>query len=120
MTRLLILLILLIALPTMSWSADFEKGLEAYETGDYETTLKEFRAVADQGEVAAQNSLGLMYYKGQDVPENYIQAYMWASLAAAQSDEDAVEGLEILEKKMTPVQVAEAQRLAREWTPKGT
>jgi len=57
--------------------------------------------------------------QGQGVPQDYIQPYMWASLAAAQGDEDAVEGLEILGKKMSPDQIAQAQRLAGEWTSKG-
>jgi len=44
---------------------------------------------------------------------------MWETLAAAQGNEGAAKGVEILEKEMTPAQLAEAQRLAREWTPKG-
>jgi len=60
-----------------------------------------------------------MFFKGQGVPRNYVRAYMWASLAAAQGDEDGAKGLETLEKNMTPAQLAEAQRLAREWKAKG-
>ena len=47
-----------------------------------------------------------------------IQAYMWASLAAGQGYELAAKGLKILEKEMTPAQLAEAQRLVREWKAK--
>ncbi|MCH8040900.1 MAG: sel1 repeat family protein, partial [Nitrospinae bacterium] len=46
------------------------------------------------------------------------QAYMWETLAAAQGNENASKGLEILEKKMSPAQLTEAQRLAREWKGK--
>jgi len=53
------------------------------------------------------------------VAQNHIQAYMWVTLAAAQGNKNAAIGLEILEKKMTPAQLAEAQRLAREWKAKG-
>ncbi len=60
-----------------------------------------------------------MYAKGQGVAQNYIQAYMWGTLAAAQGFEEAAKGLEMLEKEMSPAQLAEAQRLAREWTPTG-
>ncbi len=67
----------------------------------------------------AQFNLGLMYAKGQGVAQNYIQAYMWETLAAAQGNEKAVKGLERLEKSMTLDVVAEAQRLAREWKAKG-
>jgi len=60
-----------------------------------------------------------MYFKGQGVPLDYVLAYMWATLAAAQGLESASEMRDILEKRMTPAQLAEAQRLAREWKAKG-
>jgi len=66
-----------------------------------------------------RTQLGGMYASGLGVRQNYVRAYMWASLAAAQGLEGSAKGLEILEKKMTPNQLAEAQRLAREWKPKG-
>ncbi len=73
----------------------------------------------EQGDAVAQANLGLMYAKGQGVAQNYIQAYMWETLAAAQGNEIASKGLEVLEKSMTLDQLAEAQRLARKWTLKG-
>ncbi len=107
---------------TIEWTGlfgtNFEIGVAALSCGDYETALKEFRPLAEQGHRDAQLNLGNMYGKGQGVPQDYIQAYMWASLAAAQGDEDAVEGLEMIKKEMTPAQLAEAQRLAREWKAK--
>jgi len=42
---------------------------------------------------------------------------MWLNLAAAQGFEKAAELRDLLEKAMTPAQLAEAQRLAREWKP---
>ncbi len=86
---------------------------------DYQEALRWYRLAGDQGNAYAQNNLGYMYNHGQGAPRNSIQAYMWASLAAAQGDEEAAKGLEILEKEMTPPQLAEAQRLVREWNPKG-
>ena len=44
---------------------------------------------------------------------------MWTNLAAAQGNENAVEVRDLLEEHMTPAQLAEAQRLAKEWMPKG-
>jgi len=85
---------------------------------DYQEAVRWYRLAADQGEAAAQYNLGYMYYLGQGVPRNYVRAYMWASLAAAQGDVDAAKGLETLEKEMTPAEIAEAQRLAREWKVK--
>jgi len=86
---------------------------------DFQEAVRWFREAADQGNAAAQNNLGQMYYQGSGVQQDYVQAYMWVSLAAVQGYELAAQGLEILEKKMTPDQLAEAQRLAREWKPKG-
>jgi len=44
---------------------------------------------------------------------------MWLNLAAAQGNENAVNGRDLLEELMTPAQIAGAQRLAREWALKG-
>ncbi len=80
--------------------------------------MRLFRLAADQGHAKAQYSLGAMYALGQGVPQDFVQAHMWSNLAAAQGDEPARKLRDKLAKKMTPAQIAEAQRLAREWTPK--
>ncbi len=77
-----------------------------------------YRLAADQGYAIAQSNLGLMYEYGEGVPQDDVQARMWLNLAAAQGDELARINRDRLTKQMTPVQLAEAQRLAREWTPK--
>ena len=62
-----------------------------------------------------------MYYNGQGVPRDYVMAYMWFNLAAAQGQEVAkvASGLRnISERVMTPEQIAEAQRLSREFKVK--
>ena len=80
-----------------------------------------YRLAADQGDTSAQNNLGLMYALGRGVPQDYVAAHMWLNLAAAQSsgeDRDLYmkRRAEVAEL-MTPEQIAEAQRRAREWTP---
>ncbi len=44
-----------------SWGADFDKGVDAYKSGDFATALREWRPLAEQGHADAQYSLGLMY-----------------------------------------------------------
>jgi TPR repeat protein len=88
-------------------------------TQDYTEALKWLRAAADQGHPLAQTKLGIMYEDGEGVPQDRVQAYMWFSLAAAQGSELERAFLTELTKQMAPVQIAEAQRLAREWKPKG-
>ena len=62
----------------------------------------------------AQHNLGVMYDKGEGVPEDYVKAYAWFNLAAAQGQEDAVKAKDSLRERMTAEQVAEAQKLAGE------
>ncbi len=85
---------------------------------NYTEALKWLRAAADQGHPLAQMKLGIMFEDGDGVPQDRVQAYMWFSLAAARGSELAGASREELITHMTPAQVAEAQRLAREWKPK--
>jgi TPR repeat protein len=56
-----------------------------------------------------------MYGTGQGGPEDIVLAYMWWDLAAAQGVEDAQDNKDIAESRMTREQIAEGQRLSREW-----
>ena len=85
---------------------------------DYGTAFEWFRKVADQGIAIAQYDLGAMYLAGQGVPQNYALSHMWFHLAASQGDADAAKARDMVAAKMTPDQIAEAQKLAREWKPK--
>jgi TPR repeat protein len=60
-------------------------------------------------------ALGLMYAQGRGVLQDFIQAHMWYDLSAAHGEMRSAEARDALGKQMTPAQVAEAQRLAREW-----
>jgi len=172
-------------------AAEFDVGVKAYNRGDYETALRIFRQLADQGDIDAQVNLGVMYERGKGVPQDYkeamkwyrkaadqgyasaqyivgdmydngwgvtqdyaeavrwhrkaanqgyapaqtnlgfmysigqgvtldlVQAHMWYNLSAMKGKKIAREVRDLLAKVMTPAQIAEAQRLAREWKPKG-
>ena len=95
-----------------------------YENGqgvpqDYAAAVKWFRKASDQSFALAQTSLGTMYERGMGMTKDYVQAHMWYNLAAAQGQKDAGKFRDSLAKKMTPAQIAEGQKLAREWKPKG-
>ncbi len=115
-TMLLAVVVVFMAAP--AW-ADFRAGAEAYERFDYATALKEWRSLAEQGDAAAQYNLGVMYREGQGVPQDDVQAHMWFNLSAAHGMESARTLRDKLAEKMTPAQLADAQRLALEWKPKG-
>jgi hypothetical protein len=72
-----------------------------------------------KGYAFAQYYLGVMYATGAGVPQDYVEAHMWfnsaASRATGEARENAVEARDGLAGLMNPTQIAEAQRLAREW-----
>ncbi len=109
------LVVVLVAVP--AW-AGFQAGKEAYYRGDYVTALKDWRPLAEQGFASAQNNLAKMYRRGEGVPQDDVLAHMWWSLAAAQGHVNARRARDRLAARMPPYQLAEAQRLAREWKPK--
>ncbi len=111
-TLLLAVVVVLVAAPACT---DYEAGKEAFDQGDYATALKEWRALAAQGHAEAQYNLGVMYYRGYGVTKDNVQAYMWLNLAAVRGLETARTLRDKLVEIMPPAQLAEAQRLAREW-----
>ena len=58
-------------------SADLQKGLAAWNSGDYATALRELKPLAEQGDAYAQNNLGSMYYHGHGVPQDFQTAVNW-------------------------------------------
>ena len=95
-----------------------------YRTGrgvpqDDAEAVRWYRLAAEQGDADAQGNLGVMYGEGRGVPQDYVQAHMWFNLAASrltgEARETAVQGRDAAAGRMTPAQIAEAQRLARKW-----
>lgn len=80
---------------------------------DYAQALKWFKACAQQGDRVAQLKVGSMYFEGKGVLRDYSEAYIWFYLAAAQGEEIAIDGMSIIEKRLNPEQIVEAQRKAR-------
>ena len=76
-----------------------------------------FRRAAGQGDAAAFTNLGMMYARARGVPQDFIQAHKWYNLAGVNGDRKAAEARDSLANQMTSAQIAEAQRLAREWKP---
>ena len=101
MNRLLILPVLLLTLlvGNPAFSADFQKGLDAYQRGDYATALREWKPLAEQGYASAQYNLGLMYDKGQGVPQIYDTAVNWYRIAAEQGNALAQFNLGVMYEK---------------------
>lgn len=64
----------------LSW----DDGVAAHRKGNYATALQVFRPLAEQGDVRAQYNLGLMFEKGQGIPQDDKEAATWYMKAAYQ------------------------------------
>ena len=139
-----------------AWAGPLEDGYAASARRDYETALSLWLPLAQRGNADAQFGIGMLYYRGQGVPQNYAeamrwmlqaaderhyfaqftlgsmfehgvgvrqdlaQAHMWFDLAATRAVRAQLRTIAARERdsvaaRMTPAQIGEAQRLAREW-----
>ena len=91
----------------------FEDGLAAYRSADYSTALSIFQPLADQGDVAAQFDLGVMYADGRGVPQDDSEAARLFRLAAEQGHAVAqmVLGGMYANGRGVPQDLEEAERL---------
>jgi TPR repeat protein len=146
--RTLGILFVALALAGTAVAGPLEDGVEAVDRGDYATALRLLRPLAEKGDPEDQSNLGNMYFDGNGVPQDNTESVKWYLLAADQGSADAQIALgflyeygeavpqdfvqahkwfdlagsrlyrDTLAAKMTPAQIAEAQKLAREWKPK--
>ena len=80
--------------------------------------VKWYRKAAEQKVADAQYNLGVCYDSGEGVAKDQVEAYKWWLLAAGQGNDDAKHNMTIVENKMTREQIAEGQRLARDFKPR--
>ena len=72
---------------------DFEKGVRAFETGDYATAVKEWWFLAERGDAQAQVALGARYFHGQGVIQDYKEAVKWWHRSAEGGNASAQDNL---------------------------
>ena len=81
--------------------------------------VKWWRKAAERDDGSAQFYLGIRCARGEGTPKDFVEAHKWLNLAVAKGDEEARKYLSVnLEPLMTAEQIAEAQRLAREFKPR--
>ena len=102
--------------------AEFNLG-NCYANGqgvakDDAEAVKWYRKAAEQNFAQAQISLALSYALGQGVAKDNVESYKWTLLAASQGDKDAKETMTILENNMSREQIAEGQKVARNFKPR--
>jgi TPR repeat protein len=81
-----------------------------------------YRKAADQGHTQAQISLGLLYEGGLGMPQDYVEALKWYTLAANRSTDPeqrdfAVKNYNAAALNMVPAQIAEAKTRVENWRP---
>ena len=115
---------IVLTLTILLWScaglgADLEKGLAAYNVGDYETSLAECQPLAEEGDAMAQFCVGRLYANGFGVAMNDELALRWYGLAAEQGYSEAQFNLGLLHAngwgvEMNDQEAAKWYRLAAE------
>src|SRR4030043_216659 len=116
---LILIISLLMAGPAIG--EPFEDATKAYYRGDYETAYRLIKPLAEQGLPEAQFNLGLMYDKGQGVPQDYAEAVKWYRKAAEQGNTSAQFNLGLMYDKGqgVPQDYAEAVRWYRKAADQG-
>ena len=101
-------------------SAQWDLAFYSFAVKHYTAAEAWYRRAAEQGHVGAQRDLARLYTNGLGVPQNNVEAYKWLSLSASRSitavdQERRGRYRDALAERMTPEQLAEAQRRARAW-----
>ena len=78
LSTLLLLAVAGVPAIAQTWS----EVVAAYERGDYATAYRGFRRHAEQGDDRAQIYLGVMYYDGDWVSQDYAESVKWFRRAA--------------------------------------
>lgn len=79
----LAVLVLISAVALSAVAKPLDDAAAAYRRGDYAAAARIYRALADQGDATAQNSLGAMYLNGQGAKRDDDEAMKWFRRAAA-------------------------------------
>jgi TPR repeat protein len=100
------------------WLGEFYAAGQGVPQDDAEA-MRLYLESAEQGNPLAQCELADRYAHGKGVATDYVRAFMWANLAAPRTRGDKQVQLsnnrDWIAAKMTPQQIAEAQRLASDW-----
>lgn len=97
--------------------AQYKLGQVYVQKKNDQQAVRWWRRAAEQGHPTAQAALGASYLRGEGTIKDPVQAHMWLNLASVQEPAWAVLR-DLVADDLTPAQIQEAQRLAREWKPK--
>jgi len=87
---------------------------------DYQEALRWCGLAAESGQGRAMFMLGRLYHMAHGVPQDFVRAHMWYNLATANGYAEAKKWRDRLADDMSPSQIAQAHKLAREWNVRMT
>ena len=88
-------------------------------TRNYQEAVKWHSLAAAEGNVIAQFNLGVMHHRGTGVSKDYELAYFWWLLSSKSGDQDSINSLSYLEKKLMLEQRENALAAAAKWSTVG-
>jgi hypothetical protein len=106
-----ILAVALVLLAPLAQGSDYQKGLKAYNSSNYETALAEWTPLAEAGDANGQFGLGLMYGNGFGVDMDDALAIKWYGLAAEQGHAQAQCNLAVMYQNGWGVPQSDAEAL---------
>lgn len=89
-------------------AADYESAMLSYDNDKFHAAFQQFKICADAGDVESQFMVGQMYAQGVGVPQSYIDADVWYSLASSAGNDRASQAKARLEQFMTEEEIAKA------------
>ena len=72
--KFILTVLMVLCLASVAMGNDFNKGLEAYNKGDYATAVTYFEKACNEGKVKGCFNLGIMYKNGNGVKQDYFKA----------------------------------------------
>lgn len=93
---ILLAIALLAWVPEASAQTSYDKGFDAYETGDYTRAFRIWMRLARDGHAQAQNSLAFLFKHGRGTELDYRKALYWYRQAADQGRTEAIYDLGIM------------------------
>lgn len=99
---------------------EFKRGSTAYTVGMYNSAARQWLALAERGNRAAQYNVGRLFYYGRGVSRDRIEAYKWFFIASKNGVRRGDDAMRIAERRMTSREIAEARIRAREWYRKNS
>ncbi len=103
------------ALAQFNLGVIYQRGLGVPQ--DRAQAARWYLSAAEGEEPRAQLEIGLKLAEGEGIAQDVVRAHMWLNLAASVGERDAAMHRDIVARRMTPGQIAEAEHLARTWKP---